>query len=73
MTASEKLARRTALTRQLEELDYELRRVFAQEPSTRNSASARHLLDVRSDLCDDLVEVGFYPWPVPLDVDEASA
>lgn len=79
MLPSEKMALRAELAQQLTQLDTELRLGLAfgfgsdATPSLRGAAAARRLLDIRRSICGEMVTVGFQPWPIPTDIEEAKA
>lgn len=79
MLASEKMALRAELVHQLTQLDTELRLGLAfgfssdATPSLRGAAEARRLLAIRRSICDEMVTVGFRPWAIPTDIEEAKA
>ncbi len=73
MTPSEKMARRVALVQQLTEVDDELRTGFGMAPSNRAAAEARRVLNIRRGICADMHTVGYHPWAIPTDAQEARA
>ena len=72
MLSSEKMAKRANLFSCLISIDNELVVAFGQEPSNRISAVARDLLNKRAEVCDGLLSVGYLPWDVPTDLEEAK-
>lgn len=72
MRASDKMAARVLLHERLTVVDRELALILSQEPSNRASAVARGLLNSRSDICDELIKVGFWPWLMPVDPAETK-
>lgn len=79
MMASEKMALRAELAGDLMKVDTELRVGVAfgfssdAAPSHRGAAEARRLLSIRRMICDEMRTVGFQPWDIPTDLEEARA
>lgn len=71
MRASEKMAERVRLCGRLAEVDDELRQGWDQ--SYRSSAAVRDLLGTRRTICTEMVAVGYVPWQMPVDAEEAKA
>jgi len=71
MHASQKMAQRVVLHRQLLDIDDDLAFLFG-ERSIRASSKARDLLTARANICDELLLVGYQPWAVPVDLREAK-
>lgn len=78
MLASEKMALRAELVEDLTKIDTELRLGLAfgfstdSSPSHRGAAEARRLLTIRRAICDEMATVGFQPWAIPNDIEEAK-
>lgn len=72
MRAADRLARRVELVDKLTDIDAQLVDVAAQSPSNRIYSETMRLLGCRRDIRSDMRAVGYEPWPVPLDLDEAK-
>lgn len=72
MRASEKMARRVVLVQNLARVDYDLKLALGMPPN-RGMVAARKLLNTRRIVCDEMVAVGYQPWPVPVDINESKA
>ena len=65
------MAERVRLVSRLAQVDADLRQ--DREQSYRSSAVVRELLRSRRLVCDEMLTVGFQPWPMPVGIEEAKA
>lgn len=72
MRASETLARRVELVDKLTDIDAQIVDVASQPPSNKIYSETMRLLGCRRDIRSDMRAVGYAPWPVPLDLEEAK-
>lgn len=72
MRASETLARRVELVEKLTGIDTQIVDGAAQAPSNKIYSETMRLLGCRRDIRSAMRAVGYEPWPVPLDLEEAK-
>ncbi|WPH57713.1 hypothetical protein [Mycobacterium phage WXIN] len=71
MRASEKMSRRVTLVTALTNTDIELKLALGMQPCNRATTAAMNLLNRRNTICRDMQQVGYEPWPSPINLDES--